>query len=155
MDIVAIFFLESMAMLSVRRQLAWTYTSVSDVSGDYSGGGDPGATPQAHGSITLKVPSAGEGIYAVFFYRNSSAPYVPGLVPNGGAVMDSAFYFAAAGIPQPTPPLGVNSLPMKAAVSNFPADLGLEVDNGGLVCPAGTITPFPSNRVNKGGYVYN
>ena len=137
-DIVAVFLVSPNTPGYERRQLAWTYTSVPSAPEDYSGGGNPGADSVSAGSILLTVPSAGEGTYAVRFFRNSSAPSIQGLVPPGGAILASATYFAAGGIPSPTPPNGMQALPLESPVATFPKDLGLEVDSGGLVCPAGT-----------------
>ena len=151
-DIVAVFLVSPNTPGYERRQLAWTYTSVPSAPEDYSGGGNPGADSVSAGSILLTVPSAGEGTYAVRFFRNSSAPSIQGLVPPGGAILASATYFAAGGIPSPTPPNGMQALPLESPVATFPKDLGLEVDSGGLVCPAGTESPFPSNQPAGGGY---
>ena len=149
-DIVAVFFVYPSAA-SVLRQLAWTYTSVPNTNVDYAGGDGPGPGPVPRGSVTLLIPSAGEGLYAVRLFRNSTAPSISGLVPSGGGVIASALYYAAGGIPPPSPPNGANAMPLGAAVAQFPSDTGLSVDDGGLVCPAGTVTPYPPKENHPGG----
>ena len=150
-DIVAIFFISPTKSSSALRQLAWTYTSVPDTPADYSGGSGPGSVPVSRGSITLTVPSAGEGIYAVHYFRNSSDPAIPDLVPEGGGVIASASYYTASGVPPQSQPAGASPLPLNEAATQLPADMGLEVDDGGLVCPAGTLTPYPSDQPDGGG----
>ena len=152
-DIAAVFKSSSPALASSRRQLAWTYTSVLSVVSDYPGGGDPGPAPVPRGNIVLTIPSAGAGLYAVYLFRNSSGPYIPGLVPPGGAVLASALYYVAGTndrIP-PNIPASASILQLGAWVGNIPSDLGAQVGSGGLVCPAGTVTAYPSNLLDGGG----
>jgi hypothetical protein len=151
-DIVAVFKVSTAAPPSSRRQLAWTYTSVPSIPNDYYGGGDPGLTPVPHGAVSLTIPSAGAGVYAVRYFRNSSNPYIPGLVPAGGTVLASELYYVLNddGIIPPGIPASAQQLILDDP--KIPSDLGIQVVNGGLVCPAGTVTQYPSNLADGGGY---
>jgi hypothetical protein len=153
-DMVALFKETPGSPPYLRRQLAWSYTSVPAIPQDYYGGGAPGDAPVAVGSLTLKVPSAGEGLYSVRFFHNSSGLNIPGRleVSTGGAVLASATYFAAVGVPVPKPPAGFAAMPFTAAVNSFPDDVGSQVADGGLVCPAGTVTMYLSELSTGGGY---